>query len=236
MFVPYEVLPGWALILRIAMAAGFGLLFWRKLVRWHSRFEIDLQAHLGESSFTAPGEAQKNWQSNSERWQLNLREHVVGEQTRADGKAIQVLPVRQMFCTTVVGIDRQGHHLPNPNPETILYPNDKVLLLGTDTELAQADRWLGEADLERSEKNGYERRFAELCLEQLAVPASSRHIGKTLGELHLMQQLGIQVVGLERNGKGRMTPGKLDTLRAGDRLLVLGTQKQITDMAFWLAS
>lgn len=236
MFVPYEVLPGWALILLIAMAAGFGLLFWRKLVQWHSRFEIDLQAHLGESSFTAPGEAQKNWQNNSERWQLNLREHVVGEQTRADGRAIQALPIRQMFCTTVVGIDRQGHHLPNPSPDTILYPNDKLLLLGTDTELAQADRWLGEADLEKSEDRGHKRRFAELCLEQLAVPASSRHIGKTLGELHLMQQLGIQVVGLERNGKGRMTPGKLDTLRAGDRLLVLGTQKQVTDMAFWLAS
>lgn len=236
MFVPYEVLPGWALILLLAIPISVALLFWRKLVRWHSRFEMDLQAHLGESSFTVPGEVQKSWHRNGERWQLNLREHIVGEQTRAAGRAIQELPVRQMFCTTVVGINRQGHHLPNPEPQTVLYPNDKLLLLGTDTELAQADRWLGESDLEKSEENGHERRFAELCLEQLAVPASSRHIGKTLGELHLMQRLGIQVVGLERNGIGRMTPGRLDTLRACDRLLVLGTQKQITDMAFWLAA
>lgn len=236
MLVPYEVLPKSSLIGLLGMAIGLALLFWRKLVRWHSRFEIDLRAHLGESSFTSPAESGKDWQRQSDRWRLSLREHVVGERTRAAGKAIRDLPVRQMFSATVVGIDRQGHHLPNPKPDTVLYPNDKLLLLGREAELRQADRWLGTMDSERARENGHQRNLAELCLEQLAVPENSRHVGKSLGELQLMQQLGIQVVGLERNGAPRTPAGKLDTLRAGDRLLVLGTQSQITDMAFWLAT
>jgi len=236
MFVPFETMPKWGLIAMLAIAIVLAIVFWRKLVRWHSRFEIDLRAHLGESSFTPPAESGKDWQRHSDRWRLSLREHIVGEQARAAGKAIQDLPIRQMFSTTVVGIDRQGHHLPNPTPDTVLYPNDKLLLLGTEPELRQADRWLGATDSEQSRENGHLRNFADLCLEQLAVPANSRHIGKSLGELQLMQQLGIQVVGLERNGAARVTAGKLDTLRADDRLLVLGTQEQITNMAFWLAT
>ncbi|HWQ90889.1 MAG TPA: cation:proton antiporter, partial [Clostridia bacterium] len=236
MFVPYEVLPRWGLVVLLTLAISFALLFWRKLVHWHSRFEIDLRSHLGETSFTATKETGGDWERHSDRWRLRLREHVVGEQTRAAGKAIRELPVRQMFSTTVVGIDRQGHHLPNPKPDTILYPNDKLLLLGTETELRQADRWLNTTDNELPRENGHVRNLADLCLEQLEVPADARHIGKSLGDLQLMQHLGIQVVGLERNGSARMAAGKLDTLKAGDRLLVLGTQEQITDMAFWLAT
>jgi len=126
--------------------------------------------------------------------------------------------------------------LPNPGADTVLYPEDKLLLMGSETDLRQAARWLEAADDEPARETGQNAGLAGLCLEQLAVPATSRHIGRSLGELKLMQRLGIQVVGIERHGTARATVGKLDTLRAGDRLLVLGTQKQITDMAYWLAT
>ncbi|HOC49870.1 MAG: cation:proton antiporter [Verrucomicrobia bacterium] len=235
-FVPYESLPRKSLFAFLAVAVALTLLFWRKLVRWHSRFQIDLRAHLQGSAFAAPGVSRANWQQHSERWHLRAREHVVGEQTRAAGKAIHDLPLRQMFSANIVGIERQGYHLPNPEPNTVLYPNDKLLLLGAEKDLRQAERWLSALEPQPASGNGREPSFADLCLEPLLVPASSRHIGKSLGELKLTQQLGIQVVGLEREDDTRLTVGKFDTLKAGDRLLVLGTQKQITDMAFWLAT
>ncbi len=236
MFVPYEALPKWSLFAFVGLAVGLALIFWRKLVQWHSRFEIDLRAHLQESTFAAAAAPRAHWQHQSARWHLQAREHVVGEQTRAAGKAIQDLPLRQMFSVNVVGIERQGYHLPNPEPNTVLYPSDKLLLLGEEKDLREAARWLSATDNAASRETEPEPTFADLCLEQLAVPTSSRHLGKSLGELKLMQQLGIQVVGVERNGTARTTAGKFDTLKAGDRLLVLGTQQQITDMAFWLAT
>lgn len=235
MFVPYEAMPPWSLAVVVALVAAMALLFWRKLVRWHSRFEINLRTHLGDSALTGNTGTGDRWHEHSQQWRLALREHLVGEQTQAAGSAIRDLPLRQMFSCTVVGIERQGYHLPNPTADTTLYPDDKLLLLGPEPALKQAERWLGGASEEDVQQNG-RGGLAELCLEQVVVPETSRHIGKSLGELRLMQHLGIQVVGMQRDGAARAVAGKYDVLLPGDRLLVLGRQQQITDMMFWLAS
>lgn len=76
----------------------------------------------------------------------------------------------------------------------------------------------------------------ELCLDQVVVPGFSRYVGRPLGDLDLTRRLGIQVVGIQRDGLARAVAGKHDVLLPGDRLLVLGRQQQISDMVFWLAS
>lgn len=235
MFVPYESLPWWGLAGVFAAGAGVAAVFWRKLVRWHSRFEIDLREHLQEMSAAAPPKAYGNWHRHSDRWSLSVREHIVGEHSRAAGKPIRDLPLRQMFCCTLVGLERHGFHLPNPGADTVLYPTDKLLLLGAGNDLRQAERWLAAPDGKPSSEHGRQT-LETLCLEQLVVPAASRHIGKPLGDLKLTQHLEVQVVGIERNGATRLAAGKLDALQAGDRLLVLGTQAQISNMTFWLAT
>jgi CPA2 family monovalent cation:H+ antiporter-2 len=231
MFVPFETFPKWGLIGVIAAGVLLAMLFWRNLVRWHSRFEIGLREHLRRAEKALP-EADDGWQKHSDRWRLGVREHVVGEHTRPAGKTMRELPIRQLFSCTVVGIERHGFHISNPDPGTVLYPTDRVLLLGAENDLRQADQWLA-APGEHSGQNG-NRGFDQLCLEQVAVPAASRHVGKSLGDLNLKGQLGIQVVGIERNGAGRLPAGKYDALSPGDRLLVLGTRKQIADIVLWL--
>jgi hypothetical protein len=87
---------------------------------------------------------------------------------------------------------------------------DKLLLLGTEDGLARAKRWLEAADDAGSSTSGHG--FAELYLEQLVVPPTSRHAGRSLGGLKLSQTLGVQVVGVERNGDTRVAAGEFDTL------------------------
>jgi CPA2 family monovalent cation:H+ antiporter-2 len=235
MFIPYQVLPGWGIVVLVTVPSGLALVFWRKLVRWQSRFEHVIRVHFQESPFGSNG-APATWQKHGRSWRVSVGEHIVGEATRAAGKPLLLLPLRQIFSCTVVGIERQGYQISNPDADTVVYPMDRLLLLGTEDELPRAKRWLEAADDERSSTNGYEHGFAELCLEQLVVPPTSRHIGRSLGELKLNRGLGVQVVGVEQNGDTRVAAGKFDTLNAGDRLLVLGTQRQITDMAFWLST
>lgn len=235
-FVPYESMPIWSVVALLVLILGIALVFWRKLVRWHSRFEIDLKAHLGDSSHAGPNPTADQWQRHSEKWRLGVRQHVVTGQTRAAGQAIRDLPLRQMFSCTIVAIERQGYPLSNPSADTVLYPEDKLLLLGSEPALREAERWLGEPCAEPVGNNGNVMGLADLCLDQVVVPSSSRHIGKSLGELKLMQRLGIQVVGVHRDGEPRIAAGKYDVLLPGDRLLVLGRQQQISDMMFWLAS
>ena len=70
----------------------------------------------------------------------------------------------------------------------------------------------------------------------MAVPAGSRHVGKPLGELALNSLFGIQIVGIERNHRPVLSPGRSEALQPGDQLLVLGTPEQVNEMAFWLST
>jgi CPA2 family monovalent cation:H+ antiporter-2 len=160
---------------------------------------------------------------------------VVGEKTRASARAISELPLRQLFSCTIASIERQGVVIPNPGSATVLYPNDKVLLLGRDEDLRRAERWLSE-EAEGADAASPEPQLADLSLQHLTVPAVSRHIGKELGKLPLKSLFGIQIVGIERDQEAVVSPGRSQTLQAGDQLLVLGAPEQVNEMAFWLAT
>jgi CPA2 family monovalent cation:H+ antiporter-2 len=149
-------------------------------------------------------------------------------------RKIKDLPLRSEFGCTVVRIERQGIVLPNPKPDTILFPNDKLLLLGTDANLLSAETWLNKpcSAIENSELPG----LSELSLGHLTVPRISRHAGKSLGELEVRSLLGIQVVGIERGHNSLLSPGPKENIEPGDQLLVLGTPAQVSDLAVWLSN
>jgi len=232
---PYGALPAWELA---ALAGAFvlvGTVFWRKLIRLHSRFEMELRTQLVDSPFAGANGRVAGWPKRNGDWGLNLRECVIGESTRAAARAISELPLRQLFSCTIASIERQGVVIPNPGAATVLYPNDKVLLLGRDEDLRRAQRWLGE-EAERANAVPPKPQLADLSLHHLAVPAVSRHIGKALGELPLKSLFGIQIVGIERDQQSVIGPGRSETLHAGDQLLVLGAPEQVNEMAFWLST
>ena len=155
--------------------------------------------------------------------------------TQAIARPISELPLRQSFSCTIVSIERQGMPIPNPTADTVLYPNDKVLLLGQDVDLHRAEEWLN-TGAETAVAKGEGPKLSDLSLEHLAVPAGSRHVGKPLGELALNSLFGIQIVGIERNHRPVLSPGRSETLQSGDQLLVLGTPEQVNEMAFWLST
>ncbi len=232
---PYGALPAWELA---ALAGAFvlvGAVFWRKLIRLHSRFEIELRTQLVDSPFAGANGRVAGWPKRNEEWSLSLRECVIGEGTRAAARAVAELPLRQLFSCTLASIERQGVVISNPGAVTVLYPNDKVLLLGRDEDLRRAERWLGE-EAERAQKASPEPQLADLSLQHLTVPAVSRHIGKALGELPLKSLFGIQIVGIERDQRSVVSPGRSETLHPGDQLLVLGAPEQVNEMAFWLST
>jgi K+/H+ antiporter YhaU regulatory subunit KhtT len=110
-----------------------------------------------------------------------------------------------------------------------------VLLLGQDVDLRRAEEWLN-TEAETAVAKGEEPKMSDLSLEHLAVPVGSRHVGKPLGNLALNSLFGIQIVGIERNHRPVLSPGRSETLQPGDQLLVLGTPEQINEMAFWLST
>lgn len=232
--VPYEALSPKGLVLLGIGAVIVAAIFWRRLIRLHSRFELELRAQLTESPFANDKPELPGWPKRNGHWKMSLAEVTLNVDTNGAGLSIADLPLRSDFACTIVRIERQGIVLLNPGPDTILFPNDKLLLLGTEQKLEAAETWLNEPTPPHEDSN--QPALSELSLSHLMVPNVSRHAGKSLRELGLRSQFGIQVVGIERGHDSVLIPGPNESLASGDQLLVLGTPDQVSDMAVWLSN
>jgi CPA2 family monovalent cation:H+ antiporter-2 len=130
----------------------------------------------------------------------------------------------------VVGIERQGYMIPLPPPPTVLYPRDRVLLMGTTEQIAAGKKFLGAV----TRAGAAESVFGEIRMEIAEVPAWSRATDRTLGELSPARAHGVQIAGVRRGGARILNPTADERLQAGDEMLVLGTPVQIRDFEAWL--
>ncbi len=65
-------------------------------------------------------------------------------------------------------------------------------------------------------------------LKTIALTAASPIAGKLIGETHLRNKTGASVVGIEREGENIVNPGPDEELKVGDRVLILGSQEQLS--------
>jgi CPA2 family monovalent cation:H+ antiporter-2 len=146
------------------------------------------------------------------------------------GKRIADLDLRTRFGCSVVGIERQGFMIPLPTPDQVLYPRDKVLLLGTTDQVKAGREFLGGV----SGSHAADSVFEEVRMEAMTLPGTSRAASRTLAELSPAQNHGVQIAGVHRGGLRILNPTAQETLRAGDEILVLGTPVDIAEFKQWV--
>ncbi len=230
--LPADRPPGSGLVLGLLIVL-LALFFWRRFVWLHSRLEFELATSLHDATRAA---ATPGWSAELARqsadWNLDLDEIVIPSDAAHIGRTIGQLALRSRCGCSVVGIDRHGHVIANPSAEMVIYPLDRLLLLGTGGQLACAARELGGAG--RPEASAMD--FDELIMDSLVVPDASPLAGKTLIELDLIRQVGVQIGGIRHGTQERLTPAGGDSFTAGDELLVIGSPAQIARFGRLLAA
>ena len=74
---------------------------------------------------------------------LNIESVAVGPDTRAVGRTLEALALRQATGATVLAIMRDGTPLVNPTGDTVLAAGDRLLALGTRVQLERVEDVLG---------------------------------------------------------------------------------------------
>jgi CPA2 family monovalent cation:H+ antiporter-2 len=200
-----------------------------KLIYWHSEMEVEILnvIETGDAkmtSTTAP------WLQPHGEWNLHMIDCTLPDLADCQGKQIAQLDLRSRFGCSVVGIERQGFMIPLPPPDSILYPRDKVLLLGTTEQVnAGRDFLAGVSGAPVTDSI-----FEEVRMESVVLPPWSRACGHTLGELSPAKKHGVQIAGVHRGGLRILNPNASERLRIGDEILVLGTPVQIGEFKAWL--
>jgi CPA2 family monovalent cation:H+ antiporter-2 len=225
--LPAEGNARWLLLASVVIAVIALALLWRKLVFWHSQLEIELKTVItsAEGKMTATSAP---WLQAHGDWNLHMIDYVLPDLADAQGRTIAELDLRAKFGCSVVGIERQGYMIPLPPPSAVLYPRDRVLLMGTTDQVKAGKRHLGAVS------GATDSLFGEVLMESLKVPVGSRAAGRSLAELSLARIHGIQVAGINHRGMRVLNPSAEEKLSAGDEVLALGTPAQIRAFGDWL--
>lgn len=201
------------------------LVLWRRLIYWHSTMEVSLEASLAAN----PDRPGLGLIDRYAPWGLHIGEVILPDRFAFAGKSINELGLRTRFGCSVISIERQGLNIANPGPASHFFSDDRVLLLGTDSQIAEARRYL----LAEHPTEAREDTFRDLAIEPVEIATGSRAAGQTLADLNWPRLLGIQVVGHERGGTRTLTPAGDLRVIAGDLLLVLGTPAQVGTLRDW---
>ncbi|MDD3179361.1 MAG: cation:proton antiporter [Opitutaceae bacterium] len=227
--LPAEGTARWLLLGSALVAVAALFLLRHQLIYWHSQLEVELHSIIeapgAPMTATAPP-----WLQAHEEWDLQVVECMLPYLADCATKSIAELRLRSRFGCSVVGIERQGCMIPLPGPDRVLYPRDRVLLMGTTEQVKAGCEFLGAVSVSPQPDSVFE----EVCMLSLSVPTWSCAAGRTLAELSPTKAHGVQVSGIRREGRRILNPGGDEMLLAGDEVLALGTPAQVREFKAWL--
>jgi len=227
--LPTSGMARWFLPASALAAVGAILLLRHRLIYWHSQLEVELQAAMNSpSQKMTPTSAP--WLQPHGGWDLHMIDCVLPDLADVQGRTIGELGLRAKAGCSIVGIERQGFMIPLPPPSEVLYPRDRVMLLGTAAQANAGKALLGAVSGDVT----IDSRFEEVRMEALDVPAWSRAAGRTLAQLAPAQVFGVQIAGLNRGGVRVLNPGAEERLLGDDEVLTLGTPERIGAFKAWL--
>ncbi|MBL9214070.1 MAG: cation:proton antiporter [Opitutaceae bacterium] len=219
--LPISGMARWLPVMGMLLVLLAFILLRRRLVYWHSVLEVELQEMLaqGDQKFTG---TTAPFMAPHGDWNLALADCALPDLADCRGRTLGELALRSRFGCTVAGVERQGVMVGNPTADMILYPRDKVLLLGDQAQVAAAKEFLQRVSGAPTSSN-----FDEVRMESVELPLGTLLHGRTLSELALSRNYGLQVAGINRGGARILNPGGDVKLFTGDKVLVLGSPDQI---------
>jgi monovalent cation:H+ antiporter-2, CPA2 family len=225
--LPLEHLPWWFIALAASGAAVILALGWRKINRWHSHVEYELQLTVSRNTPTD----QSKYLESAEQWGLKLEEVIIPVNTALAGKSIAETKLRNKTGCSIVSLERQGHRIQSPGPQTHLFPGDLVLVAGSSENLREARKTLlAPAPFSL----GSDQTIYSDVMELYTIKNGSSLVGKRLQEITWSRLWGIQLLGISRNGERTVFPEGNFRFQEGDTLLLCGNRTALKTLMLQL--
>lgn len=230
--LPFESLSVWGWVVIAVIALAVVAFYSNRLIYWHSSWQSQVRDVLAEDAATPAdvrAQARVALGEALEGWRIRLGECVIPDGATCAGQRLAELSIPTRFGSSVVEVERNGYVITTTGPDLVLYPGDKVLLLGRADQIAATREALGDVRPASNESD----EFRGSVLETVAV-ASSLRAGRSLAELQVPHHTGVRVVGIDRQGRQIIHPSANETLEQGDHVLALGTLTELRRFRHWV--
>jgi len=154
---------------------------------------------------------------------IHIADFTVPMDSQWMGQTLMQLNLGQRYGVHVSSIMRGGHRLNIPDGNYIIFPGDRLQVIGSDEQLARFNQSIESERL--GEDTELEKR--EMKLRQLVIAADSPFVGKTLKDSGIRSIFSCMVVGLEE-GKENLSavpPGR--KFQEGDIIWVVGEEEAL---------
>ena len=139
------------------------------------------------------------------------------------GNSLKQLNLGRKYGVHVSSIMRGGQRLNIPDGDYVIYPYDRLQVIGSDEQLSKFQHALATEVF--NEETELEKR--EMKLRQLIIDADSPFIGKTLQESGIRSTYSCMVVGLEEGKENLSSVPATRRFQEGDILWVVGEEEAL---------
>lgn len=154
---------------------------------------------------------------------IHISDFDVPEDSSWGGKTLKELHLRERFGLDMSSIMRGSQRLNIPNGDTVIFPGDKLQVIGNDDQLQKFATALS-TDL-IPEDLEIEKR--EMKLRQLIISGKSEFCGKSLLESGIRDKYNCMVVGLEEGQENLTKIAPTRTFEKGDILWIVGEESDL---------
>lgn len=222
-FVGFLIYQFYNTIVAVSIALGLIVIgmvvFSRKLQTFYERMEFRFLNNLNARE-------QANKQPEILPWDSHLLELIVAPESTLVGQTLVDLAVREKYGINIALIERGKIMIPTPARTERLYPNDKVLVIGTDDQLASVKPLFeGVAD-----ENTTSFPKQDMSLQKIIINSKSPVFGQTIRDSGIRERTQGLVVGIERNGIRILNPDSNLVFENDDIVWIVGNNKKIPEL------
>ncbi|KJS19646.1 MAG: potassium transporter TrkA [Hoeflea sp. BRH_c9] len=164
---------------------------------------------------------------------LYVAEARVKEGSKSIGMTVgELYPLATDNDVTILGLARQGKRLPGFSQSREIREGDFLVLEG---DPKQIEALMGAAELDAVGTEEYGGLMGKsLSLVEAIVPEDARVVGRTTMAMRLIQRHGVTLLGVSRQGTRFRSRVRSLLIKAGDMLLLIGPDKNISAASQWL--
>ncbi len=156
---------------------------------------------------------------------LHLADFEVRQNSPSVGKRLRDLDFRKICNVNVVTIVRGDLRINIPGGNERLYPFDKIVVVGADSDLEHFRTYV-EEKYEDYQKQVHET-AGTVSIEQFQVSADSALVGHSIQESGIRERAECLVIGIERGDCSLKNPDPATCFEAGDLVWIVGERKHM---------
>ena len=225
LLVAANYFPTGSAFITFLMTTGIvGWIFWKNLIHLHHHWEtaiIKSMKNEAEERISQKISSSLKAIESREPWQVNVEPVTLSVDSKWVGRQIMDIDLRSHSGAIVAGIERSGYELVSIDPDTHLYPSDKIFVLGEPEQIEQAKDYL---NLQGAEGGSLSEPFVFI---REVVPPRCAWDGMRIQDTQIRSRYSVTIVGIQKGEKRIVGPSPQEVLDEGDLILVMGSQENI---------